>query len=165
MNMAIELHDSECLAVESNGRNQGSVLFDAYVHRTVGEPGVTPGEGGIHRIRPSSDAMSVKGVMGELPALIYEGSLAIATFVQDNLVPFPATYSESFRLSLMFADDARVLVVSGIGLSIESEREFQFVEPGDFSGHRGPRPNRFPIVGSITMLSHSPRAKPQMTML
>jgi hypothetical protein len=37
------------------------VLFDAYVHRTNGEPGVAPDEGGVQRIRMKVEAMTVEG--------------------------------------------------------------------------------------------------------
>jgi hypothetical protein len=43
MNVAIEMHDSECLNVETDEIGQGFVLLDAYVHRTEGEPGVSSG--------------------------------------------------------------------------------------------------------------------------
>lgn len=77
--------------------------------------------------------MAVDGEVGDLPACIYEGSVAIGAVVQDNMIPFPATYSEAVRITLMLAEDARVIVVSGIGLSIEAEVDFRFVEPVDFS--------------------------------
>jgi hypothetical protein len=133
MNDAIEMHDSKCLAVEVNELGQGSVLLDAYVHRTDGEPGLSPGEGGVQRIRMKVEAMTVEGEVGELPAYIYEGSLAIGTSIQDNMVPFPAAYSQTVRLSMMLSDDARVIVISGKGLSIEAEGKFKFIEY--FTGH------------------------------
>jgi len=134
MNTSIELHDSECLAVEIGNQSEGFVLLDAYVHRTDGEPGVSSGEGGIQRIRLKVKAMGVDGELGDLPACIYEGSIAIGNSVQDNMIPFPATYSEAIRITLMLADDARVIVVYGVGLSINAESEFRFVEPFNFSG-------------------------------
>jgi hypothetical protein len=135
MNLAIELHDSKCLAVETDSHGRGSVLIDAYVHRTDGEPGAAPGEGGVQRIRLKFGSMSVDGEVGDLPASIFEGSLTVGASVQDNMVPFPATYSGAVRLSLMLADDAREIVVSGIGLSIESEGTFRFVESVECSWH------------------------------
>jgi hypothetical protein len=129
VNAAIELHDSECLIVETDNEGRGFVLLDAYVHRSDGEPGVASGEGGIQRIRFRFDGMSVDGEVGDLPAYIYEGSLVLDKSVQENMVQFPMTTSEAVRLSMMLAEDARVIIVSGIGLSIESEGKFRFVEP------------------------------------
>jgi hypothetical protein len=133
MNVAIEMHDSECLAVETDETGQGFVLLDAYVHRTEGEPGVFSGEGGVQRIRIKVNAMTVDGEIGNLPAYIYEGSLTIGTSIQDNMVPFPASYSEAIRLRLMLSEDARVVIISGTGISIEPEGAFRFVESVDFS--------------------------------
>jgi hypothetical protein len=132
MNVAIEMHDSKCLAVEVDRSGNGFVLLDAYVHRTEGEPGVAPGEGGVQRIRITVDFMRVNGEVGSLPADISEGSLTIGTSIQDNMVPFPASYSDAVSVSMMLANDARVVVVSGKRLSIEPEGPFRYVE--DFSG-------------------------------
>jgi len=134
MNEAIEMHDSECLAVAVDEEGRGSVLLDAYVHRTAGEPGVSPGEGGVQRIRMKMDAMTVEGDVGVLPAYVYEGSLTVGNSVQDNMVPFPAAYPETVRLSMMLSDDARVILVSGKEISIEVEGEFRFIETVDFTG-------------------------------
>ena len=133
MNQAIELHDSECLAVEVDEEGRGSVLFDAYIHRTAGEPGISPGEGGVQRIRMKIDAMTIKGEVGTLPAYVYKGSLTVGSSVQDNMVPFPATYPETVRLSMMLSDDARIILVGGKKISIEAEDEFRFVETVDFT--------------------------------
>jgi hypothetical protein len=134
MNVAIERHDSKCLAVETCELGQGLVLLDAYVHRTEGAPGGSPGEGGVQRIRIKIDGMAVNGEVGDLPASIYGGSLTIGTSIQDGLIPFPAAHSEAVRLRLMLSDDARVIVVSGTKISIEPEGEFRFVESLDFLG-------------------------------
>jgi hypothetical protein len=134
MNTAIELHDSKCLALEINRSGSGSLLLNAYVHRSEGEPGVSKGEGGVQKVRLEMDEMELDGEVGDLPAYIYEGAIAIGESVQDNLISFPATYSGAIRISLMLAEDARVIAVSGTRLSIEAESEFRFVEPVDFTG-------------------------------
>jgi hypothetical protein len=133
LNQAIELHDTECLAVDVDDHGGGSVLLDAYVHRTVGEPGISPGEGGIQRIRMRFGAMTIKGEVGPLPAYVYEGSLTVGSHVQDNLVPFPASSSETATLRIMLSDNARIIVVSGATILIEAESDFRFVEPVDFT--------------------------------
>jgi hypothetical protein len=77
--------------------------------------------------------MTMEGVLGDLPAWIYEGSLIVGADTQANIVRLPAGYMEPFRLSMTLADDARVVVVSGKELSIDPEAEFKFVETVDFS--------------------------------
>ena len=128
MKTAIEMHDSECLAVEQNASGQGFVLLEAYVHRSEGEPGWSAGEGGTQRIRVLIEDMVVEGELGELPAYIYEGSLTVGGSTQDNMVPFPSAYTDIVRLSMMLSENARVVIVSGSGVSIQPEGEFTFVE-------------------------------------
>lgn len=135
MNVSIEMHDSECLSVDIAETGTGFVLLDAYVHRTDGEPGVSPGEGGVQRIRMRFEGMTVQGQIGELPAGIYEGSLTVGASFQDNMVPFPATYPGPVRLYMMLSEDARTVEVIGQGVSIATEGEFHFVE--QFTPHRG----------------------------
>jgi len=128
MNTAIEMHDSQLLAVEPGNSGAGSILLRAYVHRTPGEPGVDAGEGGVQLIRIRIADMTIAGEVGELPSYLYDGSLAVDTAIQDNIVPFPATHSEPIRLSMTFAEDARVLTLSGSSAAIAPEGEFQYVE-------------------------------------
>jgi hypothetical protein len=135
LNAAIEFHDSECLALEVDSQGGGSVLLNAYVHRTVGEPGISPGEGGVQRVRLKVGAMRVIGDVGDLPASIYDGSIVVGTSALDVLIPFPSNYSEAVSITLTLLDNAREIVVSGVGLSIEAESEFKFVEDVDLSTH------------------------------
>jgi hypothetical protein len=101
MNEAIEMHDSECLAVEVDEEGRGSVLLDAYVHRTAGEPGVSPREVGVHRIRMKIDAMTVEGDVGVLlPAYVYSGSLTVGNSVQYNLVYFGLRENEGLSVMI-----------------------------------------------------------------
>ena len=129
MNVAIEMHDSKCLTVECNELGWGSVLLNAYVHRSDGEAGSARGEGGYQLIRVKIEAMTVEGEVGELPAWIYDGSLAVGESLQDDLIPFPTAHSGSVRLSMTLSDDARVITLSGIAVSIEPEGDFRYLEP------------------------------------
>lgn len=135
MGAVIEMHDSECIDIKVDETGGGSVLLDAYVHRSDGDgnPLSVPHEGGIQRLRLTFEGISIDGTLGELPAYIYEGSLLIGTEIQDNILQFPAVYTESVRLSMMLSDDARTVVVAAGGLSIAIESDFRFVEMVDFS--------------------------------
>jgi hypothetical protein len=73
----IEMHDSECIAIELDEKGCGSVLLDAYVHRNEGEPLMSPHEGGYQRVRIQAEEMTTEGAVGDLPALICQGSLEI----------------------------------------------------------------------------------------
>jgi hypothetical protein len=137
MNAVIEMHDSACIALDMDENGGGFVLLDAYIHRSEGDPLMSPHEGGLQRIRVKFENMTTQGVVGDLPAVIYEGSLSVGAEVQGNIVPFPAAYAEPVRLSMMLSEDARVVIVYGSGLSIEPESDFRFVEKIDFSSRKG----------------------------
>ena len=68
--------------------------------------------------------MAIAGEVGSLPTLIYEGSLALDNTNLNNLVPLPLQIGGSATLSLMLADDARLISVSGRNVSVEPEGDF-----------------------------------------
>lgn len=128
MNSAIELHDSECLAIEADSNGKGFVLLDAYVHRSEGRPGWEKGEGGVQRVRLAFENMTIDGVVGSLPAYIYEGSLTTDDAIFDNLITLPASYGGAVCLKVMLSEDAKILTVSGMNVTLLSESEFRYVE-------------------------------------
>ena len=118
MKTAIELHDSECLEIRFDSDGNGVIVLDAYVHRTDGTPGISPGEGGVQRVHMSMAMMTMTGEVGTLPATIYEGSLVLDGFDHDNIVPLPLQAAGNATLRLMLADDARRIHVSGRDISV-----------------------------------------------
>ena len=140
MNSAIELHDSECLAVEAGREGTGFVLLDAYVHRSEGKPGWEAGEGGIQRVRMIFENMTVEGVIGNLPAYIYEGSLTTGDVVLDNMIELAGSYPAKASFKVMLSEDARILIVSGTKMTLVVETEFRYVErfsPGNPQTEKG----------------------------
>jgi hypothetical protein len=63
MNAVIEMHDSECLAIELDENEGGFVLLDAYVHRGDGDPLLSRHEGGAQCIRINVAGMTVEGTV------------------------------------------------------------------------------------------------------
>ncbi len=57
------------------------MLLDAYIHRSEVNPWRRP-RGGTQHIRMKVGDMK-KGVLGDLPADIYQGSLIVGTGIQD----------------------------------------------------------------------------------
>ena len=78
--------------------------------------------------------MSINGDVGTLPAVVYEGSLTLGSSVHDNMISFPASHNGTVELRMMLSEDARIVVASGVEISIEPEGEFRFVEVVDFTG-------------------------------
>jgi hypothetical protein len=128
MKSAIEFHDSECLAIEKDFHGNGAVILDAYVHRTDGDPGVSPGEGGTQRARFSFESITIDGEIGPLPAIIYGGSLMFGGACFDYLVPVPSDFSGNVSLTLELLYDSRSVTIAGKNVSIRPEEEFRFVE-------------------------------------
>lgn len=128
MNSAIELHDSECLAVEVGREGTGSVLLDAYVHRSEGRPGWEAGEGGIQRVRMIFENMIIEGMIGNLPAYIYEGSLTTSDAVLNNMIELPGSFLGEVSFKVMLSEDARILTVSGTKMTLAVGTEFRYVE-------------------------------------
>ena len=60
MKSAIELHDSECPAIDLDSTGNGAVILVASVHRTDGEPGLSPGEGGMQRVIIAIESLTTK---------------------------------------------------------------------------------------------------------
>ena len=131
MKSAIELHDSECLAIELDSRGNGAVILDAYVRRTDGEPGLSQGEGGVQRVRIAIESMTTTGEIGSLPATICDGSLTLDNTCVNELLALPSVYEGDLSLSLTLLDDGRSVSVSGRSASITPEDPFRFVEQVD----------------------------------
>jgi hypothetical protein len=74
------------------------------------------------------DNAIIEGTIGELPTYLYEGSLTVGSALEEYMIPFPAEHSVEIRLRMMFAEDARVVIIHGSGISIEAEGPFKFVE-------------------------------------
>jgi hypothetical protein len=131
MNCAIELHDSECLAIEKDSDGNGVVVLDAYVHRTDGEPGVSPGEGGWQRVHLVIESMTISGAFGPLPVDLDDGTLEADGVRLRNLLPLPSVHSGEVVLTLEFLYDAGTLSISGKNIKVEQAGEFCFVEHVD----------------------------------
>ena len=128
MKSAIELHDSECLEIERDSHGNGALILDAYVHRAVGEPGLTPGQGGEQKVRITIESMVVSGEIGSLPATIYRGSLTSGGFHSNEFLPLPCDFTGDLTMTLVLRDYGRTFAVAGKAISIRSEGEFRFLE-------------------------------------
>lgn len=131
MDSAVELHDSECLAVEMDLTGNGAIILDAYVHRSDGEPCKAPGEGGMQRVRFHVESMKVVGEVSALPATIYDGLLNVGGS-SLNLIPLPfeSVGTCDLRLSLLDGGDFHI---TGKAMRITPEGDFRFVEQTNFT--------------------------------
>ena len=139
MNSEIELHDSECVSIESDSQGNGTVMLNAYVHLYEGELGDEPHEGGEQQIRMTIESMTVTGETGELPSTIWEGSLTVGQSIL-YLIPFPARHEGPVALTMTLSDNARQVEITGRGIAIAPEGVFRFIERVDFTRPPSPAP-------------------------
>jgi hypothetical protein len=135
VNAAIEMHDSQVVAVQSTA---GAVIVRlvAYVHRSDGRPGSDAGTGWSQLV----DLVFAGGVIEEqpikLPCTLDDGCVSgDATFA--GLVPIPASVKVAVRL-VARGLSGEVLAIRGEGLDVVPVSEGQFVElfPGDKSAEQ-----------------------------
>jgi hypothetical protein len=82
-------------------------------------------------VRLAVENMVVEGIVGSLPAYIYEGSLKVGKADFDNLIELSSSYADLVRFKMMLSEDARVVVVSGTKMTLLVESPFRYVESVD----------------------------------
>jgi hypothetical protein len=99
---AIEFHDSVLMRIDRAG-DELHLLFDAYVHRSSGEPGVDPGTGWTVDVELILSGAESRSIVPKLPASIWDGSLRIDESEFSNVVPLPfqAMANIALRIELM----------------------------------------------------------------
>jgi len=102
MNRAIEFHDSLIDKVLLADGNAEVVLSPAYVHQSVGSPGVHPGEG--HHQTIALRLVTASLVEGSLPYFgrVSGGSLTVSG-VPFQLLPLPCAITGSISLSFVLS--------------------------------------------------------------
>ena len=125
MNEAIELHDSELVAV-SFSDGEAVVSFSAYIHRSTGTPGVDAGSGWSQPATLAIASASMSSVV-ELPLSVADGSLRIGDALHDNCIPSNGTFDGPIELHLHF-HLSESLTIRGERLTIALHGEPSYVE-------------------------------------
>jgi hypothetical protein len=126
MNAALELHDSDVEAIASSGDCLRIVFSNAYIHRSIGRPGVDAGSG---HLQPAELVLS-GGVWSE-PTPGCRGAISDGSLVVNgqsmSLVPLPFSNSGQVALRLVFVSGER-LTVTASSVSCSSSGESRYVE-------------------------------------
>jgi hypothetical protein len=128
-NRAIELHDTTVLSVTTT---EGNVIIDAsaYVHASLGRPGIDAGTGWSQPARFTVfEGCVVRRHDGD-SLWVTDGVITVGEQVFDNIVP--AAKEAEVDVKLVFSGAEGVLEVVGVGLRVEVTGEARFVE--DFPG-------------------------------
>jgi hypothetical protein len=133
VNSSVELHDSVLESLEVSGGVARVALRPAYLHRSLGRPGIDAGSGWVADVDLRLSDASLSAKLPSLPANVRDGSLEIAgkRFENQILMPVPAGSPVVLTLTLDSAD----FTVRGSSLVLELRSEPRYVE--EFSGHDG----------------------------
>jgi hypothetical protein len=131
MNEAIELHDSELIAVSSMGDSIELSFCPAYIHRSEGRPGIDVGTGWIQGV-----TLTIRGASGfspvALPATVSTGWLRIGGDLHRNVIPTTGAFEGPIEFSaVVFAKEFTIkgdIMIRGTHLSIALQGEPSYVE-------------------------------------
>ena len=126
MNKSLEFHDSTVSMVRAVGADLIVSFSEVYVHHSLGEPGVSPGEGFV---QPAELVFSVAlwtGVLGNAVGSISRGRISVDG-QPLSLLPLPFTTASAVTAQLVFVSGA-VLEVSAASAMCRATGTALFVE-------------------------------------
>lgn len=130
MNTSIEIHDSRAAEIYREGDSVSVLLAPAYLHRSMGRPGIDSGTGWTQDARLVFGSGSVSGVVPELPCDIMNGELSLSGGRYTNEIPVPLQAAGSVELHLVFCPGCDVFI-TGTTVRLELLGEARYVEEFD----------------------------------
>ena len=132
MNSAIELHDSQLASIVETTALVRILLRPAYIHKSVGVPGVHPGTGWTQYVDIVIRGASMEGRLDKYPATIADGILRIDGRNFTNCLPLQLNRIANVTLQLKIMWARSAVVVRGSSISSYLFGEPKYVE--EFSG-------------------------------
>ena len=126
MNSALEFHDSTVGSAQVVGDSLRILFSAAYVHRSIGRPGVDSGDGCTQSVEMSFGEASFTGSIPECVGNLANGSLVVPG-EEMSLVPIPFNSFGPVRAELEFADGS-LLTIEASSVSCSPIGEPVFVE-------------------------------------
>ena len=130
MNSAIEFHDSEVASVRAASGDVRLEFSAAYVHRSVGRPGIDAGEGFIQPAEVVFSNAVHSESEGPCIGELADGTVLVDGEEYSNHLPVPFAASGKVTGSFIFASGG-VLTVTGGGVSCQVFGHAKFVEKYD----------------------------------
>jgi hypothetical protein len=126
VNAAIEIHDSELVAVVITRKKVIIQLSPAYVHRSAERPGIDAGSGWNQSVDIVFVSGIVEGRLPNLPSTLDDGGIT-GSVNYNNLIPIPTSVSDEvcFEASTISGE---LIVVRGSGMEIKAVSEATYVE-------------------------------------
>ena len=128
---AVEFHDSTLVRIQRQDADRTLVL-DAYVHRSAGTPGTSPGSGWSQAVHLYCRRARILPSEPTLPLLLADGVLTTQRVVLENVVPVPSSFSGQVHLELVGCDGERI-VVDAECIELAADGEPTYVD--EFAGH------------------------------
>jgi len=126
MNAAIEFHDSEISSVVSEAGRLYIRFSAAYIHKSVGVPGVDSGGGYVQAIVIQLERAQWIGQLNECVGKLSDGKLEV-NGQEQKLVPLPFTVVGHIRLTLQFSNGTELSVTAG-DLEVSQIGEARYIE-------------------------------------
>jgi len=127
MNSAIEIHDSVIDAITNVDGKAVLYSSSAYIHKSLGKPGVDPGTGWVQRAKLTIVDATIKSTLNLFPGDLLGGYLRLGDSIFDNEIPIPLNFRGDTELRLESWND-QIILVSGRGAELELIDEPTYVE-------------------------------------
>jgi hypothetical protein len=125
-NAAVEIHDSTLDRVESHGDSLVAV-FNAYVHRSFGRPGIDDGTGWSQELRLRVRNGKITGDIGLVPRVLLGGYLELSGEKFANWLPVPLDHDGPTRIELQSRSEWQVVIL-GEGLEARLTGAGEYIE-------------------------------------
>jgi hypothetical protein len=109
VNSAFEFHDSKVSTVNLVGSDLELIFEPAYIHRSVGKPGIDPGQGFNQKVHLKLGEAMWIGVLKDCFGTLSDGTLTHEGKT-SNLLPIPFESTGGISISLIFQSGERLFV-------------------------------------------------------
>jgi hypothetical protein len=135
MNRSFEFHDSKIDAITQVGSDMVVSFAHAYVHESIGRPGIDPGIGLSYQAELTIKHATSEQATPKMPVTILEGTVACDNDVMEHLVPTGMVRSGRTTLALIVFDhESKVtqltIVGDGIECRVSGDGEYVDAFPG-----------------------------------
>lgn len=128
LKVEIELHDSVIGSLSIDGSDLKLSLSPAYVHQSLGTPGIDSGDGLVQDAIITIRDGFIEGEAPELPTEILDGECVIGSQTYNNSIPLPLNQDGAVRLVLNVAPDYREIMLSGTHISVRLMGDPKWIE-------------------------------------
>ena len=127
MNTALEFHDSRVQSIQTDGIGGLSLNFSgAYIHKSVGQPGVDPGAGHKQAAKVSFSEAKARGNLAECIGPLSDGCISVdGRFL--SLLPVPYSFRGPVAAEFTFQNGASI-VIDANGVECTAFGSSEFVE-------------------------------------